>query len=222
MRSRDRASIQVQAPPPPPSTRTDPGTSPRHPGGPASLENPALSKADQEGLARETWPASTARRRASSPARRSTIDRAAAKPIVSGQDRRERRRDAEPIAIDEREKDPRQPEDENQACEAEANRRPTHRHESDHENGERNRRSGVDPTSRRRPRQSVASQKIADRGREALPRRAQHDRTGSRTSRAAPAAVTPTMTTLPRSASGSRSPRRTCAALMRLKLPAGP
>ena len=77
---------------------------------------------------------------------------------------RERPGDGQPIAVDEREKDPREPEDENQARETEANRRPAHRHESDHENGERNRGGRVDPARGRRPRQSVAGHEIADRG----------------------------------------------------------
>ena len=66
--------------------------------------------------------------------------------------------------MSEREKDPPEPEDENQACEDKPDRRPAHRHERDHDKGQRNRRGCVDPASRGRPRESVASQKIADCG----------------------------------------------------------
>ena len=81
-------------------------------------------------------------------------------------DRRERRRDAEPIAVDEGEKDSREPEGEDQACESEPGRRAAHRHERDHENGKRNRRGRIEAAGRWRPRQSVAGHEIADRGRE--------------------------------------------------------
>ena len=128
--NQESAALRVRSPPRPLSIRFDPGTSPRHPGEPASAENRVFADRWWRRRASETWRASRSRQRSSRlrGVRRWSVPRRRRRSMA-GPRRAATRRSAS--SRGRRPQDPSEPEDENQACEDEPDRRTAHRHQRD-------------------------------------------------------------------------------------------